>query len=254
MISHQSRLIPVLTLAGDKLVKTVQFKKPNYIGDPVNAVKIFNDKMVDEVVLLDITATKEKREPNYDKIEEICSEAFMPFAYGGGVQKIEQIQKLFQLGIEKVVLNTALATNLNLVKEAVAIFGSQSIVASIDVKKNLFGKYFAYTHSGKIKVKQALNDYIQLIEKEGVGEIFLNSIDRDGTYQGYDIELIKAVSESIDIPLVACGGAGGIEDFNKGIIAGASAVAAGSFFVYRSKNKGILINYPNQSAVQQTMK
>lgn len=251
---YMNRLIPVLTMSNSKLVKTRCFKKPNYIGDPINAVKIFNDKMVDEVVLLDITATKEKRAPNYNKIEEICSEAFMPFAYGGGVQKIEQLQKLFQLGIEKVVLNSVLATNLNLVKEAVAIFGSQSIVASIDVKKSIFGKYHAYTHSAKRKVKQNLSDYIKSIEEVGVGELFLNNIDRDGTYQGYDLNLIKMMAESIDIPLVACGGAAELYDFKKAIMAGASAVAAGSFFVFRSKNKGILINYPNQSAVQQTMK
>jgi len=249
MISFQSRLIPVLTLAGDKLVKTVQFKKPNYIGDPVNAVKIFNDKMVDEVVLLDITATKEKREPNYDKIEEICSEAFMPFAYGGGVQKIEQIQKLFQLGIEKVVLNSALATNLNLVQEAVAIFGSQSVVASIDVKKSIFGKYHAFTHSAKRKVKKNLSDYIKSIEEVGVGELFLNTVDRDGTYQGFDLNLIRMMSELVDIPLVACGGAANLSDFKKGIEAGASAVAAGSFFVYSAKGKGVLINYPQNGTV-----
>ena len=231
MKQYQSRLIPVLTVAGDKLVKTVRFKKPNYIGDPINAVKIFNDKMVDEVVLLDITATMEKRELNYKKIEEICSEAFMPFAYGGGIQRIEQIQRLFQLGIEKVILNSALLKNMNLVKEAVAIYGAQSIVASIDVKKNIFGKYFAYTHSGNRKIRQNLLDYIQSVVNAGVGEVFLNSIDRDGTYQGYDLALIKTVSQSIDIPLVACGGAAELSDFKKGIDAGASAVAAGSFFV-----------------------
>lgn len=246
-----NRLIPVLTIAGDKLVKTLRFKNPNYIGDPVNAVKIFNDKMVDEMVLLDITATKEKRAPNYVKIEEICSEAFMPFAYGGGVQNIEQIQKLFQLGIEKVVLNTVLATNLNLVKEAVAIFGAQSIIASIDVKKTLLGKYTAYTHSGRKKVKNPLNDYLQSVVAAGVGEIFLNSIDRDGTYQGYDLTLIQQLSEAVDVPLVACGGAATLADFKKGIESGASAVAAGSFFVYRGKSKGILINYPDPSELKQ---
>lgn len=246
-----NRLIPVLTIAGDKLVKTLRFKNPNYIGDPVNAVKIFNDKMVDEVVLLDITATKEKRAPNYVKIEEICSEAFMPFAYGGGIQNIEQIQKLFQLGIEKVVLNSVLAENLNLVKEAVAIFGSQSIIASIDVKKTLLGKYAAFTHAAKKKVKMPLNDYIQSVVAAGVGEIFLNSIDRDGTYQGYDLTLIQQLSEAVDVPLVACGGAATLADFKKGIEAGASAVAAGSFFVYRGKSKGILINYPDPSELKQ---
>jgi len=249
-MEYLNRLIPVLTIAGDKLVKTVRFKKPNYIGDPINAVKIFNDKKVDEVVLLDITATKENREPNYAKIEEICSEAFMPFAYGGGIQNIDQIQKLFQLGIEKVVLNSVLAENLNLVKEAVAIFGSQSIIASIDVNKTLLGKYVAYTHGTKKKVKVPVNEYVQSVVTAGVGEVFLNSIDRDGTFQGYDLSLIKQFSEEVDVPLVACGGAGEIADFKQGIASGASAVAAGSFFVYRGKSKGILINYPSADEIQ----
>ena len=147
------RVIPVLTIDNDKLVKTVKFKKPNYIGDPVNAVKIFNVKEVDEIVLLDITATKEGREPSYSKIEEICSEAFMPFAYGGGITNMDQINKLFQLGIEKVILNSILDQNIELVKEATEKFGAQSIVASIDVKKSLFGKYQVYTNSGDQKAK-----------------------------------------------------------------------------------------------------
>ncbi|KAA3649599.1 MAG: imidazole glycerol phosphate synthase subunit HisF [Bacteroidetes bacterium] len=244
-----NRLIPVLTMSNSKLVKTRCFKKPNYIGDPINAVKIFNDKMVDEIILLDITATNEGREPNYAKIEEICSEAFMPFAYGGGVRSLDQIQKLFQLGIEKVVLNSILAENLGLVKEAVAIFGSQSIIASVDVKKNILGKYYAYTHSGTKKVKMPIVEYIQILEKAEVGEIFLNSINRDGTYKSYDLNLIKLLSELIDIPLVACGGAGELGDFKKGIEAGASAVSAGSFFIYKRPHQAVLISYPTQKEI-----
>ena len=143
----RARVIPVLTVLSDRLVKTVQFKKPDYIGDPINAVRIFNDKEVDEIVLLDITATKERREPNYEKIEEICSEAFMPFAYGGGIKTLDQVNHLFQLGIEKVVLNSSLVENLDLIKKIAGKYGSQSIVASLDVKKNMFGKYTIYTHS-----------------------------------------------------------------------------------------------------------
>lgn len=242
----QNRVIPVLTVANEKLVKTVGFKKPNYIGDPVNAVKIFNDKMVDELVLLDITATIEGREPNFDKIEEICSEAFMPFAYGGGIKNLEQIKRLFGLGIEKVIINTALASNLRLVEEAVNIFGSQSIVASVDVRKGILtNKKSAYHSSGKKKVKLELEAFFKKIELAGVGELFLNSIDRDGTYKGYDLDLIRTVSSQIDIPLVACGGAASLADLKLALDAGASAVAAASIFVYRSESKGILINYPS---------
>ncbi|OFY86480.1 MAG: imidazole glycerol phosphate synthase subunit HisF [Bacteroidetes bacterium RIFCSPLOWO2_12_FULL_31_6] len=240
------RIIPVLTLQNEKLVKTIRFKNPTYIGDPINAVKIFNEKEVDEIVILDITATKEKREPNYAKIEEIASEAFMPFAYGGGITNIHQIEKLFKLGIEKMVLNSILETNMDLVKEAAKIFGSQSIVASIDVKKNVFGKEQAYKISGSTKINLPLVEYIKQIEDAGAGELLINSIDRDGTYQGYDLELIKQVSSSVHIPIIACGGAASIDSFLPAIQHGASAIAAGSMFVYTGSTRGILINYPKQ--------
>lgn len=241
------RIIPVLLIDKGKLVKTVKFKKPNYIGDPVNAVKIFNDKEVDEIVLLDITATLEGREPDYEKIEEICSEAFMPFAYGGGVNSLVQVDRLFKLGIEKVVLNSVLNSNIDLVKQISNKYGAQSIVASIDVKKNLFGKYNAYSHSGNRKINSSLDEYFRKILDVGVGEIFLNSIDKDGSFTGYDLELIQKLSNSSVVPLISCGGALDLDDFKLAIENGASAAAAGSLFVYRGVQKGILINYPSQS-------
>lgn len=240
------RIIPVLTLQNEKLVKTIRFKNPTYIGDPINAVKIFNEKEVDEIVILDITASKEKREPNYTKIEEIASEAFMPFAYGGGITKLSQIEKLFKLGIEKVVLNSNLETNMRLVNEAAQIFGSQSIVASIDVKKNLFGKNQAYKISGTTKIDVPLLDFVKQLEQTGVGEFFINSIDKDGTYSGYDLDLIKLLSTQVSAPIVACGGASSVDSFLPAIQHGASAVAAGSMFVYTGSTRGILINYPKQ--------
>jgi cyclase len=240
------RIIPVLTLQNEKLVKTIRFKNPTYIGDPINAVKIFNEKEVDEIVILDITATKEKREPNYAKIEEIASEAFMPFAYGGGITSLNQIEKLFKLGIEKVVLNSILETNINLVTEAAKIFGSQSIIASIDVKKNIFGKTHAYKISGTTKIEASVSDYVKQLEQAGVGEFFINSIDKDGTYSGYDLELIKSISNQVNTPIVACGGASSIDSFLPAIQNGASAIAAGSMFVYTGSTRGILINYPKQ--------
>lgn len=245
MKNFENRVIPVLTIAGDKLVKTIKFKKPNYIGDPVNAVKIFNEKMVDEIILLDITASQEKRVPNYAKIEEICSEAFMPFAYGGGIQNLQQVDLLFQAGIEKVVLNSILNSNLNLVKEIGEKYGAQSVIASIDVKKGLFGNYQVCHFSGKKKSPYSLEQFVRKCTEVGVGEIFINSIDRDGTYGGYDTKLIQLVTEGCDVPVIACGGAGKLEDFSLAIEHGASAVAAGSLFVYSKQNGGILITYPS---------
>jgi len=246
------RIIPVLLLQNEGLVKTIKFKKPNYIGDPINAVKLFNDKEVDELVFLDISATKLYKEPNYSKIEEIASECFMPLAYGGGIKNIEQIKKIFSIGIEKVIINSAILSNKNLIAEAAKIYGSQSIVASVDVKKGLLGKYNCYSHAGKIKIKQNLIDYVRNIENQGAGEIILTSINQEGTLEGYNIELIKIVSENVNIPVVANGGASEIDDFTKAIIdGGASAVAAGSIFVYKSKNRGVLINYPSQNELKE---
>ena len=244
------RVIPVLTLDKQKLVKTVKFKNPKYIGDPINAVKILNEKEVDEIVLLDITATIENREPNFELIEELSSEAFMPFAYGGGITNINQIEKLFKIGIEKVILNSVVETNFNLLTEASKIFGSQSIVVSIDIKKNLFGNYQLLKNSGNKRIKYSLVEYVKKIEEHGAGEIIVNSIDRDGTYLDYSYELIRTLSKEVDIPIVACGGANGIKSFLNAIKSGASAVAAGSLFVYTGKTKGILINYPSQAQLQ----
>ena len=252
MLRH--RIIPVLLLKNGGLVKTTRFKNPVYIGDPINAVRIFNDKEVDELVLLDITATKEKREPNYKKIEEIVSEAFMPIGYGGGINKIEQIEKLFKLGIEKVVLNTAAQLNSNLIKEAAQIFGNQSIVVAIDVKKDIFGKRHLYTHSGEIKQKSDLFSFVKLAEETGAGEIFINSIDRDGTMKGYDIELIRQISEKVDIPVIASGGAGKLEDFSIAIKNGASAVAAGAMFVFQGVHRAVLISYPKYEDLENLIK
>lgn len=244
------RVIPVLTLQNEKLVKTIRFKNPNYIGDPINAVKIFNEKEVDEIIILDITATKEKREPNYKKIEEIAEEAFMPFAYGGGINKLQQIEKLFKLGIEKVVINSALGTNLKLLSEAATIFGNQSIVAAVDIKKNWLGKQQVYTVSGEKKINISLFDYIKQIEEKGAGELFINAVDLDGTYLGYDTALISTISKSVSIPIIACGGANNLTNLLAGISAGASAVAAGSMFVYQGAQKGILISYPSQEKLK----
>lgn len=243
------RIIPVLLLDNTKLVKTIKYSNPNYIGDPINAVKIFNEKEVDEIAVLDISASVQNKEPNYDKIEEIASEAFMPFAYGGGITTLDQIKRLFKIGIEKVVLNSILATNINLISEASKIYGSQSIIVSVDVKKKKWGKYGVYSKSGTKKISDSVIDYVKQIEQKGAGEILLNFIAKDGTFSGYDLDLIQLISNQIDIPLIACGGAANIKDFYNAVISGASAVAAGSMFVYKGDTKGILINYPDQHKI-----
>lgn len=242
---HRARVIPCLLLKDRGLVKTVKFKDPKYIGDPINTVRIFNDKEVDEIVLLDITATIKKSKPNLRLIYEIASECFMPLAYGGGINQIEDIKQILSVGVEKVIINSFAFENPNFVREAADRFGSQSIVVSIDVKKNFFGRYEVYTHGGRRGTKQNPIDFASKMQEFGAGEILLNSIDMDGGMKGYDIELIKSVSENLKIPLIACGGAGRLEDFKEAIQkGGASAVAAGSFFVFQGPNKAVLISYP----------
>jgi cyclase len=247
------RVIPVLLIKDNGLVKTTRFRNPVYIGDPINAVKIFNEKEVDELILLDITATNENREPNYKRIEEIVSEAFMPIGYGGGINKLEQIEKLFKLGIEKVILNTAAQVNPGLIRQAAEIFGNQSIVVAIDIKKNIWGKNKIYTHSGTKKQNTDIDSFLKIAEESGVGEIFINSIDRDGTMSGYDIELIRHVSGVVSVPVVASGGAGNNKDFSLAITSGASAVAAGAMFVFQGIHRAVLISYPKYEELEKLL-
>lgn len=245
------RIIPVLLLKDKGLVKTVKFNKTTYIGDPMNAVKIFNDLTADELVFLDINATKEKRVISTEFVKKIADEAYMPFAVGGGITTISQIKDLISNGAEKVVLNTILSYDDKLVKQAVSIFGSQSIIASVDVKKNLFNKYKVYVNGGKKKLNVDIKKHIKYIENLGVGEILINSIDNDGMMDGFDQYLVDYVSEVVDIPVIACGGAGNLDDMADIILKhSAHAAAAGSLFVFHSKTKGVLINYPSQNELR----
>lgn len=242
------RVIPVLLLKGQGLYKTVKFKDPKYVGDPINAVKIFNDKEVDELCFLDITATNENREPNYKAISEIASECFMPLSYGGGINKIEQARRLFSIGIEKVVISTAVHTNPELVPALSAQYGAQSVVVCLDVKKSFLGKYEVYTHSGKKSTGKNPVQFALEMQKAGAGEIIINSIDRDGTMQGYDTSLVHRVASELEIPVIACGGAASVKDLGKAVVEGhASAVAAGSMFVFHGKHRAVLISYPSQA-------
>ncbi|MFA5095653.1 MAG: AglZ/HisF2 family acetamidino modification protein [Candidatus Paceibacterota bacterium] len=242
----KTRVIPSLLLRDSGLVKTVNFKDAKYVGDPINAVKIFNEKEVDELILLDISATVGKKKPNFELISQIAGECFMPFGYGGGIREIDDIKRIFNLGVEKVVINSYAVENPLFIKEAANIFGSQSIVVSIDVKRTKSGNYEIFTNSGKEETGLNLKDFIGKIEKMGAGEIFLNSIDRDGLMQGFDLSLISEASKAVSIPLIVCGGAGKIEDFKEAIMAGASAVAAGSMFIFYGRQRAVLINFPHQ--------
>ncbi len=242
---NKTRVIPVLLLRGKGLVKTVKFKDPKYIGDPINSVRIFNEKEVDELVFLDITATPEGRGPDFDLLADIAGEAFMPMAYGGGITTLEQVKRIFALGFEKVVIDTAAYAAPQLIRDAVAIYGSQSIVGCVDVRRTLLGRYELSSHAGKTKHSVGLKEHVQELERLGVGEIIVNAVDRDGTQSGYDLKLIREVSSAVSVPVVACGGASGIDDFVAAVHeGGASAVAAGSLFVFVGPHRAVLINYP----------
>lgn len=245
------RVIPCLLLRGRGLVKTIRFKDPTYLGDPRNTIKIFNEKEVDELVFLDITATIEKRGPNYELISEITSECFMPLGYGGGIRNLDQMEKLFKLGVEKVAINTYAAENPMFIKEAARVFGSQSVLVSFDVKGSLHGKYEIMVEAGKRKSGLEPVTFAKQMEEAGAGEILLNSIDQDGTMQGYDLELIRQVTSAVGIPVIACGGAGSIEDLGHAVIqGGASAVAAGSIFVFHGRHRAVLINFPKRNELE----
>ena len=244
------RIIPVLLLEKGGLYKTVKFKNPNYVGDPINAVKIFNEKEADELLLLDFRASADKRKIDFNKITEIASEAFMPMAYGGGVTKLDEAKRVFDCGYEKIVLNSVLFENNLLVEDIANIYGAQAVVGCMDVKKNFFRKNLVYSHSGKNKTGYTPLEWASKLEEYGVGEIIINNIDNDGTWEGYNLEIIAEVSAKVKVPVIACGGAGSVDDFRKAVDAGASAVAAGSMFVYQKKGMGVLISFPSSLKLQ----
>jgi cyclase len=245
------RIIPVLLLRNKGLVKTVSFKDPRYIGDPINAVKIFNDLKVDELIFLDIDATKEGRTINVDLIKNIGDEAFMPFGVGGGIKNVSQIEQLFKAGAEKIIINTQAILSPMLIEESAKIFGSQSIVVSIDVKKSLMGNYLVWIKDGSEKTNLNPVDAAIKAKDLGAGEIIINSIDLDGTMKGYDLKLIKSIADNVSIPVVACGGAGNLEHLREGYFDGnAHALAAGSLFIYHGPRKAVLINYPTKSEIK----
>ena len=242
----RARIIPILTIDNGKLVKTVKFQKPNYLGDPINAIKIFNDKMIDEIVILDITASMQKRKPTLNLIYQMASECFSPLGYGGGINSFEDAKSVFEQGVEKIIINSAIQKNPSLLRDIADVYGSQSVVVSLDVKKTLFGKWRPCFNSGRNKTKQDVVSLARHLEKAGAGELIVHSIERDGTFCGLDRELTESIANSVGIPIIACGGASSVLDMTETVSAtGASAAAAGSIFVYKDRNpKSILISYP----------
>lgn len=248
MLSH--RVIPALLLDQGGLVKTQRFKQPKYVGDPINAVKIFNDKEVDELVVLDISASRLNKEPDYELISQFASECFMPLAYGGGIRTIEQARTLFTLGVEKVVLQSAVLSDTSLITRVAERFGVQSVVVSLDIKRNWRGKPMPWASRDRKKIAENWTVLAKRLIAAGAGEILLNAVDRDGMQQGYDLELISDLSRQIDVPLIALGGAGTIQDLKSAVDAGASAAAAGSLFVFQGPHRAVLISYPRYAELE----
>lgn len=240
------RIIPSLLIKDKGLVKTVNFKNPKYVGDPINAVRIFNEKEVDELAIFDIDATLLNKEPDYSLIERLANQSMMPLCYGGGVKTVEQAQRIFSLGIEKIALSSAVIINPNLITQISDRVGSQSMIVVLDVKKKLFGGYEVYINNGKKATGINPFKFVEQVQRLGAGEIIINSIDRDGLMNGYDLDLIKKVRDKITLPMTVLGGAGSLDDIKKVIDEhGVIGVAAGSLFVFKGPYKAVLINYPN---------
>ncbi|PUA27591.1 MAG: imidazole glycerol phosphate synthase subunit HisF [Cellvibrio sp. 79] len=248
MLKH--RVIPALLLQDRGLVKTRKFKDGKYVGDPLNAIRIFNDKEVDELMVLDIVASKRGQEPDYSIIEQFAGECFMPLCYGGGVRTLDQAARIFDLGVEKISIQSAAISNIKLISDIANRFGSQSVVVSIDVKYNWLKQPRLYQSSNRKLLKQDWLEFSQSAVNAGAGELVINAVDRDGEMCGYDIELITKITRSVSVPVIALGGAGNLGDLKKAVHAGASAVAAGSMFVYQGPHRAVLITYPPYSELE----
>lgn len=246
---RRARVIPVLLIRNRKLVKTTNFKNEVYVGDPINALRIFNEKEVDELIVVDIGAN-DLGEPDFEYVTQLVSECFMPLAYGGGIRNIAQAKRLFSIGVEKVVLGTSAFTNTKLIGEIAAEFGAQSIVVSIDYRNDWLGRPQVYIANGSKKTGHTPLGFAKKVELSGAGEILLHSISREGIGKGYDIETIQKISTEVSIPLIALGGAGKMDDFTLGIKNGASAVAAGTLFLFKGPHKAVLISYPDSSELK----
>jgi cyclase len=247
----KTRIIPCLQLVGESLVKTVKFDPYNYIGDPVNTVRIFNELEVDELCFLDIRATIENRPPSFEILSQIAEECFMPLSYGGGIKDADTAKKILSIGFEKIILNTISYSAPEIISEIASFSGVQSVIGSIDVKRNIWGKHQLFSHDGTKKESKDPVAWAIELEKLGVGELLVTSMDYDGTWKGYDIEIIKKISDAVSIPIIANGGAGSIQHMEDAVnLGGASAVALGSMVVYQSKGMGVLVNFPDKKIIE----
>lgn len=247
----EPRFIPTLLLSHESLVKTLRFQNPNYVGDPINIVNIFSSLEADEVMVFDIEATRERRGPNYPLLKQIANEAQVPFGYGGGIGTVEDVRAVLATGAEKIVVSTAAIENPGLITAAADLAGSQAIVASLDVKTDARGRLCITARSGTVFTDIDPIDQARRVQDLGAGEILLVSVDRDGTFSGYDLDLIRRVSSAVTIPVIACGGAGSRSDLRRAIVeGGASAAAAGSIFVYQKANRSVVVNYPSQAELK----
>lgn len=243
------RIIPILLLSGNSIVKTQKFAKPQYIGDPLNIMKIFNEKGVDELIILDINASR-NNSLNLSLIEEIASEAFIPLTYGGGINSLHDVEKLFKLGIEKVSFNNSIFTNINLVKDCVRNFGSQSVIATLDIKKSFFGQYKIYSYlKARLRV-DPIDEVLIKLEKIGVGEILINDVERDGTLKGYNENLIQFIFPKTNTPILHAGGLSGLSDLKYISELGYSAGCGGGYFIFNGRRNGILITYPSEESIE----
>jgi cyclase len=240
-----TRFIPILLLSDGGLYKTRRFSKPTYLGDPINTIKIFNDKGVDELIFLDIAAARRKSKPDIDLLREIAGECFMPLAYGGGIESVDQVRDILAIGFEKIVVNSGAWTDPNLIPLLSKTFGKSTIVGSIDVGKNWVGGEKAYVHGGTEPISIGVVEWAKELERRGVGEIMVNSIERDGEMTGYDLNLIRRIANAVSVPVIAAGGAGNLGDLRSAITdGGAAAAAAGAMFVFQGKHRAVLISYP----------
>ena len=254
MTMLRTRIIPVLLLRNECLVKTVRFGQFTYVGDPANTVRIFNEMEVDELLFFDITASREQRSPNLKVLADIANECFMPLGYGGGILSLDQAKAVFDIGFEKVSINTHAANNPALIGDIACHYGSQAVIASIDVKAGFFGKQAVRTHSGKRNTKRDPVEWAREVERLGAGEILLTSIDREGTWGGFDLDLVKSVTDAVSIPVIAHGGAGSIAHIGMAVKqAGASAVGLGSMVLFQKKGMGVLVNFPDQKQLEDVL-
>lgn len=242
----ETRIIPCLLLQEERLVKTIRFSNPVYVGDPINTIKIFNEKEVDELILLDINASKKNVLPNFIYIKQLAQECFMPLCYGGGINSLQIADKLFEIGVEKVSIHNIIFENFDIITQITQKYGSQSLVVSVDIKKDIFGRYKIYNSSKKMKYNFEVTTFLKKIEEAGAGEILINLVDLDGTKSGLNLDFIQNFVNTINIPIIICGGLNSLSEINSAVACGVSAVAAGAFFVFQGPHRAVLITYPSK--------